>query len=107
MAQIQFKQSCKVFGNLGQIFSIMESDIKPIEVYAGELWQATTVKNILEGNHIQAFLENEYLGTIAPWRVEAGGSGAVKVIVSNRDVDLAVKLIDEFNTNTFIDETND
>lgn len=85
----------------------MANEIKPIEVYAGELWQATMVKNILEDNNIQAFLENEYLGSIAPWRVEAGGLNPVKVIVSSLDIDMAIKLIAEFNNSSVIDEAGD
>ena len=46
-----------------------QDDIKLVQVFAGEHWQATMIQNILENNDIQAFLENELMGTIAPWRV--------------------------------------
>lgn len=68
-----------------------------MEVFAGELWQATMIQNILEDNEIQVFLENELMGTIAPWRVVAGGFNPVKVVVSSLDYEQAIKLIEEFN----------
>nr|WP_294896734.1 DUF2007-related protein [uncultured Pedobacter sp.] len=79
------------------------NNIKPIEVFAGQLWQATMIQNILEDNGIQVFLENELMGTVAPWRVVAGGFNPVKVIVSNTDYEQAVKLIEEFNNNEILD----
>lgn len=79
------------------------NDIKPVEVFAGELWQATMIQNILEDNQIQVFLENELMGTIAPWRVAAGGFNSVKVIVSSSDFEQAIKLIEEFNNSEPVD----
>jgi len=73
------------------------NEIKLVEVFAGELWQSTMIQNILEDNQIQAFLENELMGTIAPWRVVAGGFNPVKVIVSSLNYEQATKLIEEFN----------
>ena len=69
-----------------------------VEVFSGELWQATFIKNILEDNGIEVFIENEFMGTIAPWIITAGGSNTAKVITSNMDYDLAIKLIEEFNS---------
>lgn len=70
-----------------------QNDISPVEVFAGELWQATMIQNILEDHHLQVFLENKLMGTIAPWRVEAGGVNPVKVIVSNADYKQAIKTV--------------
>ncbi|MGB4774937.1 MAG: DUF2007 domain-containing protein [Daejeonella sp.] len=76
-----------------------ENKIRPVEVFAGELWQATMIKNILEDNGIQVFLENNLMSTIDPWIVEAGGFNPAKIIISNLDYDLSVQLINEFNNN--------
>ena len=76
-----------------------QNELKLVEVFAGELWQATMIQNILEDNQIQAFLENELMGTIAPWRVSAGGFNPVQVNISSLDYDKAMKLIEEFNNN--------
>lgn len=73
------------------------NDIKLVEVFAGELYQATMIKNLLEDNNIQAHLQDEHMGVIQPWVVASGGFNAVKVIVSNLDYGLSVKLIEELN----------
>ncbi|HEX8378152.1 MAG TPA: DUF2007 domain-containing protein [Pedobacter sp.] len=83
-----------------------QNDVKLVEVFAGELWQATMVRNTLEDNQIQVFLENELMGSIAPWRVVAGGLNPVKVIVSNLNYEKAVKLVDEFNSEPLDNEEN-
>ena len=43
-------------------------------------------------------MENEHMGSIAPWRIEPGGFNPFKVIISNQQYDLAVKLIEEFDS---------
>ncbi|MGE5316812.1 MAG: putative signal transducing protein [Chloroflexota bacterium] len=68
-----------------------------MEVFAGELWKATMIKNVLEDNNIQAFLENSLMGVLEPWVVTPGGYQPVKVVVSNIDYDKAMQLIGEFN----------
>jgi len=73
------------------------SQTKSVRVFAGELWQATMIKNLLDENEIPAFLENELMGTIAPWRVSAGGMAPVVVIVEDVNEERALKLIEEFN----------
>ena len=81
--------------------------MKIVEVFAGELWQATMIQNILEGNQIQAFINNALMGTIEPWVITAGGYKPVKVIVAEQDVELALKLIDEFNQSQPADEAEE
>ena len=68
-----------------------QNEIKLVEVYSGVLWQATMIQNLLKENQIEAFLENELLGTVAPWRVTSGGFNPVNVIVSNQNYELAIK----------------
>lgn len=82
----------------------IKDNIKLVEVYAGELWQATMIQNILEDNEIQAFLENELMSAIAPWRVAAGGFESAKVVVSSLDLEQAKKLIEEFNNSESLEE---
>ncbi len=75
----------------------MSNEDKMAEVFAGELWQATMIKNILEDNNIRAFLNNEYLGTIAPYLADSGGMPNVTVMVNSHQREAALKLIEEFN----------
>lgn len=74
-----------------------QDKITLVEVYAGELWKATMIKNVLEDNNIQAFLENRLMGVIEPWVVSPGGFEPVKVVVSSSDYDKAMLLVKEFN----------
>lgn len=82
-----------------------EDKLIPVEVYAGELWKATMIKNVLEDNNIQAFLENSLMGVIEPWVVSPGGFEPVKVVVSNIDYDKAKLLVEEFNKSKPIKES--
>jgi len=81
-----------------------QNDIKLVEVFAGELWQATMIQNILEGNQIQVFMENGLMGTIEPWVVASGGLAPFKIVVSNLDYEQAIKLIEEFNNSEPLDD---
>lgn len=82
----------------------MSSEIKkatPVEVFAGPLWKSTMVKEMLIDNWILAFILNEFEGTMAPFRVQAGGVDPIKVVVSSDDYNVALRLIKEFNENDF------
>lgn len=75
-----------------------EEQIKPVEVFAGELIQVTFIKDLLEQNGIRVFLGNQNMSFIAPWYVSAGGANALKVIVSSRDAERALELIGSQDT---------
>ena len=64
-------------------------------VYRGASVQADLLKSILEGNGIQALLEDEVLGRMVPYAV-----GAVKVVVATSDVERARRLVEDFVTNS-------
>lgn len=74
-----------------------EDDLKLVEVFAGELWQATMIKNVLEDNNIQVFIQNSLMGVIEPWVVSPGGFEPVKVIVTSPDYEKAMQLVEEYN----------
>lgn len=86
---------------------VNQNEIKLVEVFSGQLWQATMIQNILEDNQINVFLENELMGTVAPWRVSAGGFNPVKVIVSSADYDQAIKIIEDFNKSEPINDNEE
>nr|WP_293839470.1 DUF2007 domain-containing protein [uncultured Arsenicibacter sp.] len=75
------------------------NNIEFVQVYAGSIMQAEVVKSLLENEEINAFLKDEFLGTLAPWWASPGGMGAVKVIVSKTDVDKAKAIIDAYQQN--------
>lgn len=70
-----------------------EEEIFPVIVFSGTLWEAGLVKSLLENNGIEAFLIDEYTGTIAPFYVAGGGAGSVKIEVANTDLDKALEVI--------------
>jgi hypothetical protein len=62
-------------------------------VYFGNIVHADLLKCLLEGQGINAFLEDEFIGMIAPY-VSPGG--AVKVLIAKSDIDQARKIVEDF-----------
>lgn len=81
-----------------------QDNLTLMEVFAGELWKATMIKNVLEDNNIQAFLQNSLMGILEPWVVSPGGVGPVKVVVPSTDYDKAMLLVEEFDQSKPIKE---
>lgn len=77
----------------------MNNQITPVEVFSGLMWEAEMVKNLLENENIEAFLNDEILGTLAPFYVNSGGMGSVRVIVSNTDFEKAKLVVTEYESN--------
>lgn len=67
-----------------------------IEIFSGTLYEAEMVKNLLENENIEAFLKDEYIGTIAPWYSAGGGAGSVRVIVLNHFFEKAKLIVEEY-----------
>jgi ABC-type dipeptide/oligopeptide/nickel transport system ATPase subunit len=59
------------------------------------------IKNILEDNGIYAFIKNEYIGSIAPWYISAGGGPSISVFISKEYYKKAITLIEEFESNPY------
>ena len=74
----------------------MDNQAELVAIYVGEQWQATIVKEMLDDNGINAFIENELMGSIAPWQIAAGGMASVTVKIASSDYALAKPLVDEF-----------
>ncbi len=56
-------------------------------VFAGSVFDATLVKNLLESAGIESFLLDEQMGRLIPSYISAFGAGAVKVAVRPADAD--------------------
>lgn len=54
------------------------------------------IKDLLKDNRIEAFIENELMGNIAPWNVSSGGVAPVKTKILNSDYALKNKSIESF-----------
>lgn len=74
------------------------NDFEIVEIFSGTVWQAEMVKNLLENEGIYAYINNEIIGTIAPWYLNPG-PGAVTVVVATMDSDRAKLLVEEYEKN--------
>ena len=76
-----------------------DKEIVPVEVFSGSIWQAEFIKSLLANAEIEGYLNDEMIGTMAPWVTSNAGVGAVKVMVSSQDYDAARAVVDEYNKN--------
>ena len=67
-----------------------------VEVFSGNLYQATMVKDLLESNGIEAFIANELMSVIDPWVISPGGVAPVSVKIFSSDYAVAKELIEAF-----------
>ena len=49
-----------------------DNEISPVEVFAGTAVQATLVKSLLENAEVEAYLKDEFSGTLYPWHTTRG-----------------------------------
>lgn len=71
-------------------------EIKPVEVFDGNQWEASLVKSLLDNAEIESFLKDERMGVLVPWNVAGGGAGAVKIFVSSLDYEKAIEVINQY-----------
>ena len=67
----------------------------PVEIFSGSPVDVEIVKSLLENAEIEAFLKDEYVGTIAPY-MSAGGMSPITIVVSSDDYDKAKQVVDDF-----------
>lgn len=72
------------------------NDTRPVQVFAGNAWQANMVKSMLSDAGIEAYVIDEIMGTFNPWWVAAGGAGAVKVFVPESALEEANRIVTGF-----------
>jgi len=70
-----------------------------LEIFAGSSIEAEIVSSLLKNAEIETFLKDEIMGTLAPWQVTAGGSGAVKIIIKSTDYETAKLIVEEYEQN--------
>jgi hypothetical protein len=74
---------------------VKETDL--IEIYKGNPINSEIIKDIFNDNGIIASMNNQMMGSIAPFYVSAGGINPVGVEIFARDREKALALIDAFN----------
>ncbi len=73
-----------------------ENEITPVEIFDGTQWQAMLVKSLLDNAEIESFVKDSRMGVLAPWNVDAGAAGPVKIFVSNLDAEKAREVIAQY-----------
>jgi hypothetical protein len=71
----------------------------PVTVFAGNIVEAEFVKSLLEGASIQCFVQNETIGTVAPF-LSPGGLGAVQILVRASDAEKAQAIVDDYQNSS-------
>lgn len=77
-----------------------EDNDRMVVVFAGTTLDAGMIQSLLEEEGIPSFVQNELMGSIAPWQIAPGGVGAAKVLVSNLNEVQAIEVINNFSLNT-------
>ncbi|WP_281637160.1 DUF2007 domain-containing protein [Flavobacterium marginilacus] len=67
-----------------------------VEVFSGSYFEAMNVRNLLEGNEISVFAQNEYMSNIEPWAVTSGGLNPVKLQVNESDKEASRTIIEDY-----------
>ena len=67
-----------------------------VEIFAGEFYQASMIKDVLDAIGIEAFIENGLIGNIATWYASSGGVTCLNVRIFSSDDAVAKKLIVKF-----------
>lgn len=67
-----------------------------VEVFSGSYFEAMNVRNLLEGNEISVFTQNEYMSNIEPWVVASGGLNPVKLQVDELDLDASKIIVEDY-----------
>ena len=68
-----------------------------VPVASGTYSDASMIKLLLENEDIPAMLKDDFMGTIAPYATSPGGAGSVKVLVFEKDLKHALKIIEDFD----------
>ena len=64
--------------------------------YSGNPIDADLINQILNTNGIQTIIQNQLMGTTAPWQVSPGGLDPVDIYVHADDLENALELIKEY-----------
>ncbi|NEU08365.1 DUF2007 domain-containing protein [Flavihumibacter sp. R14] len=76
----------------------MAKEKEPVEIFSGTSWEAEMVKSLLENEGITGYLINE-AGTVFPFDITEGGTGAVKVMVAEADSKHALSVVAKYRAN--------
>jgi hypothetical protein len=67
-----------------------------VVVFSGSYFEAMNVRNLLEGNEIFVFTQNEHMSNIEPWVVASGGLNPVKLQVNELDLEASKIIVEDY-----------
>lgn len=70
--------------------------MEPEEIFAGSLWEAEVIQGLLVSGGIEAFVQDDFTGTIAPWRMMTSDVESVKLLVAKEEAEKARQIIAEY-----------
>ncbi len=73
----------------------LKNEINPVEIFSGTQGEVDVVITLLGNAEIQAFLKDEYIGTIAPY-FSPGGTAPITMVVASDDYKKAKQVVDDY-----------
>lgn len=70
--------------------------MEPEEIFTGSLWEAEIIQGLLNTGGIEAYVQDDLTGTIAPWRMATSDVESVKLLVSSEEAVRAKEIIAEY-----------
>lgn len=75
------------------------NETKSVKIFRGSMWEAQMVKNLLENEGIDSFLEDEITATLnLPWQ-SPGGVGLVTLVIADHNFDQARSIVQDYEHN--------
>lgn len=72
-----------------------------IEIFRGAYLEAMNFRNLLENSNISVYVENEYMSSIRPWSLSAGGYAPSVLKVEEENYIEALEIMDSYNNGEF------
>ena len=70
--------------------------MEPEEIFYGSLWEAEIIQGLLSSGGIEAYVQDDLTGTIAPWRMTTSDVESVKLLVSKEEAKKAKAIIEAY-----------
>lgn len=70
-------------------------------IFSGEYIETIGIKNLLSSFSIESYIANEYMSSIKPSFLSAGGFNTVFLQVNEEDFEDAKKILDDYNKGKF------
>jgi hypothetical protein len=74
-----------------------QDKISQTEIFSGEFWQVSLIKQLLEEHGIYAVMSNEFMSIIEPAALGSAFVNRVSLMVSRKNYKSALGLIEEYH----------